>query len=201
MVGRIHLQSCTKLLENMLATQKVAKNWLNRHMLSVGVVHWQVTARDAVLVATAQPITKDLADSVAHTAAIHSKTFPKRRSAAHTSLLPSSLVPFSFVFPFFLLPPQAAFHLLGTLRSKCSSCRPFVYEEGTADGIHCRVLGFVALHAGTAKHSCTAVGFDHNRCCDTITDIVKRALIETGSASVSAAARSKACGALTSIGC
>lgn len=45
------------------------------------VVYFQVTARDAVLVATAQPITKDLADSVAHTAAIHSKSFAKRRSA------------------------------------------------------------------------------------------------------------------------
>lgn len=44
-------------------------------------VYFQVTARDAVLVATAQPITKDLADSVAHTAAIHSKSFAKRRSA------------------------------------------------------------------------------------------------------------------------
>ena len=52
-------------------------------------VYMQVTARDAVLVATAQPITKDLADSVAHTVAIHSKTFPKRRSAPHnTCLLP-----------------------------------------------------------------------------------------------------------------
>lgn len=40
----------------------------------------QVTAREAVLVATAQPITKDLADSIAHTAAIHSKSFAKRRS-------------------------------------------------------------------------------------------------------------------------
>ena len=40
----------------------------------------QVTAREAVLVATAQPITKDLADSLAHTAAIHSKSFAKRRS-------------------------------------------------------------------------------------------------------------------------
>lgn len=45
------------------------------------VVYFQVTARDAVLVATAQPITKDLADSVAHTAAIHSKSFAKRRLA------------------------------------------------------------------------------------------------------------------------
>lgn len=39
----------------------------------------QVTAREAVLVATAQPITKDVADSLAHTAAIHSKSFAKRR--------------------------------------------------------------------------------------------------------------------------
>ena len=39
----------------------------------------QVTARDATLVATAQPITKDIPDSVAHTAAIHSKSFAKRR--------------------------------------------------------------------------------------------------------------------------
>lgn len=45
------------------------------------MVYFQVTARDAVLVATAQPITKDLADSVAHTAAIHSKSFAKRRLA------------------------------------------------------------------------------------------------------------------------
>ncbi|KAL3131019.1 hypothetical protein ABBQ38_000341 [Trebouxia sp. C0009 RCD-2024] len=46
----------------------------------------KVTARDAVLVATAQPITKDLADSVAHTVAIHSKTFPKRRYAITLSV-------------------------------------------------------------------------------------------------------------------
>ena len=39
----------------------------------------QVTAREAVLVATAQPITKDVADSLAHTVAIHSKSFAKRR--------------------------------------------------------------------------------------------------------------------------
>ena len=43
---------------------------------------FQVTARDAVLVATAQPITKDVADSLAHTALIHSKSFAKRRLAA-----------------------------------------------------------------------------------------------------------------------
>ena len=50
---------------------------------------FQVTARDAVLVATAQPITKDVADSLAHTALIHSKSFAKRRSAAlpHVHLL------------------------------------------------------------------------------------------------------------------
>jgi len=41
----------------------------------------QVAAREAVLVATAQPITKDLADLLAHTAAIHSKSFAKRRLA------------------------------------------------------------------------------------------------------------------------
>ncbi|DBA83939.1 TPA: hypothetical protein ACH3X1_006435 [Trebouxia sp. C0004] len=46
----------------------------------------KVTAREAVLVATAQPITKDLADSLAHTAAIHSKSFAKRRYAITLSV-------------------------------------------------------------------------------------------------------------------
>ena len=39
----------------------------------------QVTARDAAVIATAQPITKDIADSLAHTAAIHSKSVARRR--------------------------------------------------------------------------------------------------------------------------
>lgn len=51
----------------------------------------KVTARDATLVATAQPITKDIPDSVAHTAAIHSKSFAKRRYAITLSVPKNSV--------------------------------------------------------------------------------------------------------------
>lgn len=61
----------------------------------------QVTARDAVLVATAQPITKDLADSVAHTAAIHSKSFAKRRSATLHHMSCSTTADFGLLLSYY----------------------------------------------------------------------------------------------------
>lgn len=62
------------------------------HLLSLAF-GTQVTANDAAVVATAQPITKDLADSVAHTAAIHSRNFARRRyaEAAHHNTAMASL--------------------------------------------------------------------------------------------------------------
>lgn len=78
----------------------------------------QVTANDAAVVATAQPITKDLADSVAHTAAIHSKNFARRRyaEAAHHNTAMASL-------------PFVKSQLPGVLTCQSLGCLPCLHRN------------------------------------------------------------------------
>lgn len=53
---------------------------------SIWSVTMQVTARDAVVNATANPITHDLIDSSVRALAVHGKQVPRRRYEAHLNL-------------------------------------------------------------------------------------------------------------------